>query len=163
MMRDDAPTYYYYDDAMRLQYRLATNAKTYRVFDGIYNHQLDSYAELDNVDHLCTTKCADGCFGSDCYCDGFMPAGGEYDDVAEWGDSEDGPRCLPAAGCRELCDSLPTCMGYSMDRNLPRCFLTTYDGAFKDAVTALTPYYDWHKVQTYVGGHASGTPCDHIS
>ncbi|MAD24941.1 MAG: hypothetical protein CMO44_12300, partial [Verrucomicrobiales bacterium] len=68
---------------------------------------------------LCTSKCYAGCVGSDCHCEGMLST--DYD---TYGDGIDGPRCLTASGCRDLCDTMGSvCAGYSMHHTLPRCWL----------------------------------------
>jgi hypothetical protein len=54
-------------------------------------------------EHVCSTKCAAGCVGDDCFCSGFDSAGGDMSTVY----------CLSPALCRSTCDELgAACAGF---------------------------------------------------
>ena len=57
------------------------------------------------------------------------------DDEATFG-TTNGPLCLDAPSCRELCEATTGCSGYAMSKGLNRCFLST--GGDKQ----YTPDYD---------------------
>merc|ERR1719387_1495670 len=78
---------------------------------------------------LCVSKCAYGCVGANCNCEGFLDT-----DEATFGSESNGPLCLTAAGCRTACEATTGCAGYSMHKTLPRCFLakTGYTGLVSD-------------------------------
>jgi hypothetical protein len=67
---------------------------------------------------LCVVKCAPGCVGSTCFCDGLDDA-----DEGKFGTTTSGPLCLDSAGCRAACDATEGCGGYNMHATLNRCFL----------------------------------------
>jgi hypothetical protein len=54
-------------------------------------------------EHICSTKCAAGCIGDDCFCSGFDHAEGDMSEVY----------CLSPPMCRSVCDELgSTCAGF---------------------------------------------------
>jgi len=86
--------------------------------------------------HLCSAKCAGGCTGPTCFCDGYF-AGFESDTAL----------CLPRSECQLACDQLVGCGSFDMHQDLPRCHLnaagpceetvmdTSYDLVIKAAPT----------------------------
>merc|ERR1719407_113418 len=53
--------------------------------------------------HICTTKCAAGCVGDDCFCSGFEQGEGDLTNVY----------CISPSLCRSVCDELgPACAGF---------------------------------------------------
>jgi hypothetical protein len=96
--------------------------------------------------HLCVSKCAAGCVGSSCFCDGLLAS-----DAADFGTADSGPLCLSAERCRMACTELSQtgdCTGYSMMQGNNRCFLSKSGGS----VTDLT--YDLWQVKA-----VKSTPC----
>merc|ERR1719313_409739 len=63
------------------------------------------------AEHACEQKCATGCTGPFCYCDGYQPG------VAST------TLCLPPALCRDACDAMDDCGGISVHDTLPQCTL----------------------------------------
>jgi len=80
----------------------------------------------DLAEFQCFEKCADGCTGEHCYCDGYLPGV----DVPS-----SNALCASEDLCMYLCDSVgEACQSIDMHATLPRCFLnagtvttTTYD------------------------------------
>merc|ERR1719213_1290911 len=69
----------------------------------------------DLAEFQCFAKCADGCTGEHCYCDGYLPG-------------LDAPSsnslCASKDLCMYLCDSVgEACQSIDMHATLPRCFL----------------------------------------
>jgi hypothetical protein len=63
--------------------------------------------------HACEAKCAAGCLGSHCYCQGYT---GDQGDAL----------CLPKAECAAACDLLGAeCTGINVHDDLPQCVLLT--------------------------------------
>jgi hypothetical protein len=86
--------------------------------------------DLAVADHKCYAKCADGCTGPYCFCEGFDKATMNHLDLT---------LCLPPGLCREVCDaeSSTPCGGISVHDTLPQCFLygTGANGTTPTAVT----------------------------
>jgi hypothetical protein len=87
------------------------------------------------ADDLCAAKCAPGCLGLDCECEGW-----DSSDEATYGLTT-GPLCLSATRCRDACDATAGCAGYSIHVSLPRCFLastaqTTADASYESFTLA---------------------------
>jgi hypothetical protein len=72
--------------------------------------------DLSVEDHRCYQKCADGCTGPYCYCEGF-----EKETMNHLSKT----LCLPPGLCREVCDaeSSTPCAGISVHDTLPQCLL----------------------------------------
>jgi hypothetical protein len=60
-----------------------------------------------NADNLCSTKCARGCTGANCHCDGWEAASDTALDL-------DNALCLPAHECQAACDAEAGCMGFTV-------------------------------------------------
>jgi hypothetical protein len=125
-------SYYYAADSLLTDYdftELPATDKGYSVelsmYDG-FNASVPASAASD----LCVSKCSAGCVGPTCFCDGLLA-----DDEATFG-TTNGPLCLDAPSCRELCEATTGCSGYAMSKGLNRCFLST--GGDKQ----YTPDYD---------------------
>merc|ERR1719247_860293 len=93
--------------------------------------------------HICTTKCAAGCVGDDCYCSGYDLTEGDMSEVY----------CLSPSLCRSACDDLGTaCAGFGT-KGTDSCVLYTSgytlstDGAWtsyaKETGTACTDPYEF--------------------
>jgi len=68
----------------------------------------------DISSHICEKKCHAGCIGDDCYCSGFDDSA--VDSATAY--------CLPPDLCREACDALTTCVGFSTTES-DACILST--------------------------------------
>merc|ERR550537_656298 len=62
------------------------------------------------ADHLCDAKCAKGCIGADCYCDGLAGAGANT-------------LCLPKELCSQACDQAAGCEGIQVHDSKSQCTL----------------------------------------
>jgi hypothetical protein len=63
--------------------------------------------------HVCSTKCAAGCVGDDCFCSGFEPGAGDMSEVY----------CLSPSLCRSTCDDLGAdCAGFGT-KGMDACVL----------------------------------------
>jgi hypothetical protein len=91
----------------------------------------------------CYTKCAEGCVGPTCFCDGYMSGYDGPDSEALCGDQET---------CEDLC-ALTGCGSIDMHKTLPRCFLNTDSCVAKSGIpvdpfstpldeTAVDPNYN---------------------
>jgi hypothetical protein len=98
-----------------------------------------AFAGFDSVAaHVCTTKCAAGCVGPNCYCEG-MSAGLTA-------------LCLPKGLCMEACDLVgASCAAVSVHSSQPLCLIGKSSGA-----TVLREEWD-----TLVS--KPGTACTHAS
>mmetsp|Transcript_91567 Transcript_91567/g.209876 ORF Transcript_91567/g.209876 Transcript_91567/m.209876 type:complete len:256 (-) Transcript_91567:58-825(-) len=87
-------------------------------------------AELsaETAAHLCSAKCAGGCTGPTCFCDGHF-AGFESDTAL----------CLPRSECQLACDQHAGCGSFDMHQDLPRCHLNTVGPC---AETVMDTSYD---------------------
>mmetsp|Transcript_18092 Transcript_18092/g.44150 ORF Transcript_18092/g.44150 Transcript_18092/m.44150 type:complete len:978 (+) Transcript_18092:3-2936(+) len=66
---------------------------------------------------LCFTKCAAGCVGKHCYCDGLDPAWTAATPVL----------CLPPQQCQAACSANSLCNGFEVHSSLNLCILTRYE------------------------------------
>jgi hypothetical protein len=93
--------------------------------------------------HVCSTKCAAGCVGDDCFCSGFEQGAGDMSEVY----------CLSPSLCRSVCDDLGAdCAGFGtkgMDSCVlyPTGFVLAPAGAWtsytKEMGTACTDPYEF--------------------
>jgi hypothetical protein len=85
-------------------------------------------------EHKCSTKCAKGCTGPNCFCDG-------YDSTS----TDDYALCLPLAMCQQACDAHhdaihvsgattkhAPCYGIDMHTSKPRCYMLREAAAAAD-------------------------------
>jgi len=102
---------------------------------------------LDMVlkDHECETKCASGCVGPHCYCDGYEMAKR----------SVPGALCLPKQLCAEACDLEAGCKGINVHDDKPVCVLET-------ASSCTTANQEEAEDMQYFTKDA-GTACTHFS
>jgi len=93
------------------------------------------------ADHECQAKCASGCVGPHCYCDGYLEAKR----------SAPGALCLPKHLCADACDLEAGCTGINVHDDLPVCILAT---ACSSTETVEDMQYFEKK---------TGTACTHFS
>jgi len=78
---------------------------------------------------LCYPKCAFGCSGATCFCDGYLASGGTVEDIQyQAAETEAASRtsralCLDAVGMQKACEAEDDCDGYIVHRTLNRGFL----------------------------------------
>jgi hypothetical protein len=73
-------------------------------------------------EHFCVDKCAAGCLGAHCYCDGYHEIASVS---AEAESSVKDALCLPKNLCADACDMETGCYGIGVHDTLPICFLFT--------------------------------------
>jgi hypothetical protein len=71
--------------------------------------------DMDLKEHECEVKCASGCVGPHCYCDGYAEAKRNYA----------GALCLPKHLCADACDLETGCVGINVHDDLPVCVLSS--------------------------------------
>jgi hypothetical protein len=91
------------------------------------------------ADHLCDAKCAKGCIGADCYCDGLAGAGANT-------------LCLPKELCSQACDQADGCEGIQVHDVKNQCTL----------LGTTTPTLSVNEELQVFTRH-SGTACTHAS
>lgn len=98
----------------------------------------------DAAADLCINKCATGCVGPTCFCDGYDGA-----DV----DTTSNALCLGNLGCMEACDSTAGCDGFMIERNRPRCFL----------VSSSSEPIDSQVYHAFSKSNLVGLPCSNLN
>jgi len=79
------------------------------------------------IEQLCTMKCAKGCVGEDCFCDGYDPEIHYQEDITAADVAT--PFCADAALCAQLCEgSGPACGGFDLDIENNLCYLSFRNG-----------------------------------
>jgi hypothetical protein len=119
----------------------------YSVSESTYKDGLDP-AGTDAAGDLCFSKCSAGCIGATCFCDGL-----EDTDTAT-----SQALCLSSAKCRDACNGLATCLGYSMSKEKNRCFL-----ASSIATPADSTDYDFFKAKWDGAAATVEKPCQQLA
>jgi hypothetical protein len=88
--------------------------------DGLPYGTLDDYP--DTAAEMCTTKCARGCTGADCYCDSYDPVN-DFVAAADLNENVSYPLCVSAVKCKELCSGIDSCTGFDYDPAKSMCTL----------------------------------------
>merc|ERR1719313_1441370 len=94
--------------------------------DGEFAYDLNEDARCDSpavlsgeiiglplAEHTCESKCAMGCVGTHCYCEGYEPG------------LPASTLCLPTALCAKACADSEACVAFSVHDELPQCELAT--------------------------------------
>jgi hypothetical protein len=97
--------------------------------DGEFTYDLNEDARCDSpevlsgdiiglplAEHSCESKCAMGCVGTHCYCDGYEPG------------LPASTLCLPKPLCAKACADSEACVAFSVHDELPQCELATSCG-----------------------------------
>jgi hypothetical protein len=92
--------------------------------DANYTWRVERYMEGSSIIDIphgdrCTTKCAIGCVGPDCYCDTFI----ELREAERPGIEL--ALCLPPVACRQLCEETEECSGYTTHIDKQLCWINT--------------------------------------
>jgi hypothetical protein len=121
------------------------------VGDGDFVYDLTEDARCDNIEvldgeiigytlaeHTCESKCAMGCVGTHCYCEGYEPS------------LSSSTLCLPKPLCAKACADSPSCLAFSVHDEKPQCELSTVC----DSATEAAAWSVFSKVD--------GASCTHV-